>query len=539
MTAGALAAPLTRLRQGGRAAPLTAVGVLGLLGACAIWPVARLITLADPGAAGPALAPVVRSLLVAALVAVLTVAAALPLAYEAARAGRWVRRLASAVALLPLAAPPFLAPLGLGLLLGRDGVLARALGLSGSIPGYSVIVAAQIILCLPWAFVPLAGALRAVEPAFEEAAEVLGAGPFATLWSVTLRLARPGLVTAALLVFIQSLGDLASPWLLGGGLGLAATEIYGLGVREPNLPAAATVGLLLLALTASAFTLGLAGAWRRWWTGAWIGVPAPAERAAPAAVRRPLAFAAGTVGCGVALVVGAVLAAALAEWTGGGGSVAGRPRPVALAEGAGALARSLGLAAGAGLAGTALVLLMAYLVVRGLPGRGGARALLVTGLLPLAVPGPVLGLGYLAAFGAPSDAAGAAARLVAGVMIGALPVGLLVGLRAVAALDPAAEDAARGLGLGRLAVALRVLLPGLGGAARLMFLWFFAHGVGTVAAVAFLVPDRGTVASVLGLAAAGEQPGVAAALAVLLAGAVAAAAGLLWPRGHRRYRRAG
>jgi iron(III) transport system permease protein len=529
MTAGALAAPLAPLGPGRRAAPLTALGVLGLVGALAVWPVVTLISIADPSAVGGLLAPVARSLAVAALVAVLTVAAALPLAYGAARAGRRVRRLASTVALFPLFAPPFLAALGLDLLLGRDSALARA---AWSITGYPGVVLAQVVACLPWAFVPLAGALGAVEPALEETAEVLGAGPFATLWSVTLRLAHSGVVTAALLVFIQSLGDLATPWLLGGGVGLAAIEIYGLAVREPNLPAAATLGLVLLLLAGSAVGLGLAHPWRRWWASARVPVAIPTERAAPAAVRWPLALVAGVLGCAMALLTATVLAAALAEWTAGGWSGSGGTGLVTQA--AGSLGRSLGLAVGAGLAGTTLALLTAYLVVRRAPTVGGARVLLVAALLPLAVPGPVLGLGYLAAFGSPSSAAGVTAWLVAAATIEALPVGVLLGMRAVAAMDPAGEEAARGLGLGPWRVVARVILPSLGGAARLIFLWFFAHGLGTVAAVAFLVPDRWTVASVLVLATADGQPGVAAALALLITVVIGAAAGLLWPPGRRR-----
>jgi iron(III) transport system permease protein len=523
MTASVLAAPLALRGRGGRAAPLTALGVLGLVGAFAVWPVTTLIGIADPRAVGSLLAPVARSLAVAALVAVLTVAAALPLAYGAARAGRRLRRLALTMALFPLFAPPFLTALGLGLLLGRDGALTLA---AWSITGYPGVVLAQIVTCLPWAFVPLAGALGAVEPALEETAEVLGAGPFATLWNVTLRLARPGVVTAALLVFIQSLGDLASPWLLGGGVGLAPIELYRLAVREPDLPAAATLGLVLLVLTSGAFVLGLAHPWRRWWASARIPVAIATERAAPAAARWPVALVAGGLSGAMALLAATVLTAALSEW-----AVGGWPGP-----GGSGLVRSLGLAVGAGLAGTTLALLTAYLIVRRAPTGGAARVLLVAALLPLAVPGPVLGLGYLAAFGSPSSAAGATGWLVAALTIEALPVGLLVAMRAVAAMDPAGEEAARGLGLGPMGVVARVIVPSLGGAARLIFLWFFAHGLGTVAAVAFLVPDRWTVAPVLALATADRQPGVAAALAVLITVMIGAAAGLLWVPGRRRGR---
>jgi iron(III) transport system permease protein len=258
------------------------------------------------------------------------------------------------------------------------------------------------------------------------------------------------------------------------------------------------------------------------------------ERAAPAAARWPVALVAGGLSGAMALLAATVLTAALSDvggWPGQGGSGL-----VRLAEAAGSLGRSLGLAVGAGLAGTTLALLTAYLVVRRAPTGGAARVLLVAALLPLAVPGPVLGLGYLAAFGSPSSAAGATGWLVAALTIEALPVGLLVAMRAVAAMDPAGEEAARGLGLGPMGVVARVIVPSLGGAARLIFLWFVAHGLGTVAAVAFLVPDRWTVAPVLALATADRQPGVAAALAVLITVMIGAAAGLLWLPGRRRGR---
>jgi putative spermidine/putrescine transport system permease protein len=99
--------------------------------------------------------------------------------------------------MLPLVFPN--AALGVAFL----GLLAL-LGVGGT---YIGIVLAHCIITLPFAYRPILNALRKLDPALQEASMILGATPAKTLWSVTLPLLRPGLITAFLFCFIVSFDE--------------------------------------------------------------------------------------------------------------------------------------------------------------------------------------------------------------------------------------------------------------------------------------------------------------------------------------------
>jgi iron(III) transport system permease protein len=77
-----------------------------------------------------------------------------------------------------------------------------------------LLVVAEAILFLPFAVVALRATIGQIEPALEDSARSLGAGPLSTLWRVTAPIARPGFVAAAVLVFAFTLGDLSTPQVL-------------------------------------------------------------------------------------------------------------------------------------------------------------------------------------------------------------------------------------------------------------------------------------------------------------------------------------
>src|SRR5204863_506358 len=149
------------------------------------------------------------------------------------------KRFVSLMSLVPLISPPFLVSLAFILLLGRNGVVTRGLGLDWSIYGFTGIVASQVFTFLPQAYILLANVLGNIDASLEEAAENLGAGMLTTLGRVTLALARPGLASAALIVFILCMTDFGNPILIGGRYNVLATEIYAQVIGMNDFPAAA------------------------------------------------------------------------------------------------------------------------------------------------------------------------------------------------------------------------------------------------------------------------------------------------------------
>lgn len=513
--------------------------VLVLLAVFVVWPVLRVLAagLATPGGvtmgryverfvSWPLLGVLVRSVGVAAVSATVTVALALVVAYTVTRTTVPGRRLIARMSLLPLLAPPFLASLGLLLLLGRNGAVVQALGAGWSIEGFPGIVLAQIFTFLPHAYLLLTNVLGGIDSTLDEVAESLGASTLTTLRRVTLALAAPGLASAALLVFILSMTDFGNPMLVGGSYGVLTTEVFARVTGAGDVAGGATMTAVLMVPCLAAYLVNVS----------WLGsrsylTPGPAGRLAlrptPPALAWPCLALAGAIALAIPLLYGLVPLGSLVERWGSDWTPSLRHYAASPGVGVWPVWNSLRLAAGAGVAGTALALGTAYVVERRRPPAAGlVRSL---GLLPAALPGTAIGLGYALAFGvAPGAGAAAMWVLVASVVFREFPVAQLAAIQAVKEVEPAAEEAAEGLGASSLGVLRRVVMPLLTGGALSIFVYFFVNGMVTVTAVVFLVPPGSTLASVamLGQAATGT-PGAACALATIVVAIVAAAALLL------------
>ncbi|WP_430461181.1 molybdate ABC transporter permease subunit [Thalassolituus sp. LLYu03] len=146
---------------------------------------------------------------------------ATPLALWLARTRSWLKGPVSAVVALPLVLPPSV--LGFYLLLamgphGPVGQFTQALGL-GTLPfTFTGLVLGSVCYSLPFVVQPIQNALEALGKAPAEAAATLGAGPVDTFFNVTLPLARPGFITAAVLGFAHTLGEFGVVLMIGGNI---------------------------------------------------------------------------------------------------------------------------------------------------------------------------------------------------------------------------------------------------------------------------------------------------------------------------------
>jgi iron(III) transport system permease protein len=152
---------------------------------------------------GPA---TLNSVGVAVSAAVLAVVFSLPIAYLAVRSRGRLATVLERVTYLSFALPDLVAAIALAYAASH---LVHFL--YGSV---ALLVFADAILFVPFAVVALRATLGQVEPALEDSARALGAGPLRTLWRVTMPVARPGLVAAGVLVFALVLGDLATAQVL-------------------------------------------------------------------------------------------------------------------------------------------------------------------------------------------------------------------------------------------------------------------------------------------------------------------------------------
>ena len=506
-----------------------AVAILLLLLAFVVWPVLRVLATSLAGPEGLTLAHyaeffsswrlvriLVQSLLVAVVSTGITVAVALVLAYAVTRTDIPGKRFVSLMSLLPLISPPFLVSLAFILLLGRNGVITQALHLDWSIYGFTGIVVSQVFTFLPQAYLLLANVLGNIDVSLEEAAENLGAGPLTTLRRVTLSLARPGLASAALIVFILCMTDFGNPILIGGRYNVLATEIYAQVIGMSNFAAGATMSVVLIVPCLVAYLVNAS------WVGtrSYVTVSAGARAAArpmPPALRWPLFVLSGGVGLFIAVIYALIpLGSVVRHWGGDWSLSLDHYAFASSAEGAWPIWNSVRLAALAGTIGTVVALVTAYVVERTRP--PGRRAIEALSLLPVALPGTVIGLGYILAFNVPPLLlTGTIWILVTSVVFWKFPVAVLAGINALKQIDPAIEEAAISLGAGTVRTFARVVLPLLTGTAFSIFVYFFINGMVTVSAVIFLIYPGFNLGSVAILnQVENGYPGVACALGTII-----------------------
>jgi iron(III) transport system permease protein len=344
---------------------------------------------------------------------------------------------------------------------------------------------------------------------------------------VTLSLARPGLASAALIVFILCLTDFGNPILVGGRYNVLATEIYAQVIGMNDFASAATMSVVLIAPCVVAYLLNV------YWVGrqSYVTVSAAtktAVRATPALVRWPLAV----VTMAIALAIGTIyalipLGSFVRLWGSDWSLSLQHYRFASTVEGAWPIWNSVKLGIASGVLGTGIALIIAYVVERKRP--PGARAVEFLSLLPAALPGTVVGVGYILAFNVPPILlTGTIWILVTSVVFWKFPVAMLAAQNALKQIDPAIEEAAVSLGASSVRTFVRVVLPLLTGTAFSIFVYFFVNGMVTVSAVIFLIFPGFNLGSVAILAQVENgYPGVACALGTILLAIVIVAVLLL------------
>lgn len=220
-----------------------------------------------------------RTFLAAVIVSAVTVTLAFPYAYVLVRTPSAAMRKFLLIALfLPFFIGQVVRAYGWLIILGREGVINRGLGVIGLPPAdlifnYPAVIFGLIQYMLPFAILLIVPAIAAIGEDVERASEGLGAGWVATFRHVVIPMARPGLIGASVVVFTLTMTDFAMPEILGGGTtDFIASAIYDafFQLSNPGLGAALSIVLVTLgsAIVAGVFyvagtgTLGVRGGGR-------------------------------------------------------------------------------------------------------------------------------------------------------------------------------------------------------------------------------------------------------------------------------------
>lgn len=471
----------------------------------------------------------INTLWTAAAVTLISVAGGLGAAMVSERMAGRHRSLLRVAMLIPLAIPPFVAALGWTEAYGPNGIAARLFGLSlPGVYGPAGVVAVLAVEGVPFAYaVVAAGLATRSEPDLERAARASGATGRTAFVTITLRLLRPSLAAAGVLVFVTTANSFAVPQVLGVPAGFATltTRIYQqltFSADPAAFSAALVLALVLLAIPLVAAGLGdafLTGGAKRGGGGDGSNAWAPLRRG-------PVVAVCGYVVATTAIPLLALVLTALTRAAG----LPPTPPNMTLDN----FRQSLGGVAGAGLAHSlelAVVSAFGVLLMGGLVaalGRSGmARPLATVITATYALAGSGLALAILLAYGP------LLRYSLALILVAYLAKFWALGYRPIAgSADRLPRDlvrAARASGASPATSVRTVVIPILRPALAASWLLVFLAALHelTISSLLYAPGSETLAVAVLNLQELGDVT-VTAALAVLLTSLVLAAAGLLF-----------
>jgi iron(III) transport system permease protein len=445
----------------------------------------------------PAIASsITNSFFVSVVSMVVTVVLAFLYAYGLTRTAMRGRGLLRLAAMLPLFAPSLVQALAFIYVFGNNGVFTRATGINIGIYGAKGIVLAEVFYCFPHALLILVAALSATDARLYDAARTLGASPLKTFVTVTLPGVKFGLVSACFVVFTLVITDFGAPKAIGGKFSVMATEIYNQVSGQQNFTMGATVSVVLLAPAALAFVVDRLVQRRQY-----ALVTASSRPLRPE--KRPLADGALFAYCAtVALAIAGLYAAVLVyslvarwpyDWT-----PTLRHYAFDTAGGYTPLVNSVYVAGWTAVIGTALSFAGAYVVEKCRTPASGPLYLL--SILPVSIPGMVLGLAYIFTFNVPGSPLnrlyGTLAILVVSNVIHYFTVAFLTGTTALKQMDAEFEHVSASLGVPFYRTFWRVTVPLALPSIVGVSMYFFLNAMVTLSAVVFLVAPGTELAAV-------------------------------------------
>ena len=457
----------------------------------------------------------INSAILATVAGVLSTLLGLVFALVAQRGGKRYAGLVTVMSMLPVITPPFVLALALVVLFGRTGIVTAWLDDAFGIPrsrwiyGLPGVAIAQLLTFAPIAFMVLHGALRAISPALEEAAQTLRASRGRVFRTVTWPLLRPALAASFLLCFVDSLADFGNPIVLAGNYEVLSTKIYfAIAGAQFDPGRAAVLASVLLGLTMIAFYV------QQRWLGraSYVTVSGKGDGGIPAQLPRGLwrtcygiaaAWIVFTFACYAVIATGGFVkdigrgdmtpslrhfASAFSvdwgkfglQWSGSAWDSLFTTIEVA------AIAAPL----------TALIgLLSAYVVAR--HRFAGRTTFEFLTLVSFAIPGTVVGVSYIVAFNvAPLELTGGMAILVLCFVFRNMPVGVRAGIAALAQIDRTLDEASSTLRASTVRTLTAVVLPLLRPAILTTLIFSFTRAMTAVSAVIFLATAQYNLATV-------------------------------------------
>ena len=443
-----------------------------------------------------------NTLKVGFLVGILSTIVGLLFAYVEVYVKMWkfVGGLFKVVSMLPVVSPPFVLSLSMIMLFGKAGIITYfLLGMEdNSVYGFWGIVIVQTLTFFPVCYMMLKGLLKNIDPSLEEAARDMGASRSKVFLTVTLPLLLPGLGNAFLVTFIESIADFANPMIIGGSYDTLATTIYLQITGAYDKQGAAAMAVVLLCITLGMFIV------QKYYleakTAATLTGKASRGRMLidDRSVTVPLTLLCSLATIFVIMMYACVPIGALFptwgykftpltfKWFG---------QVFTKYKGLRAFRDSFVLSLIAAPITALLSMIISYLVVkRRFKAKGFIEAV---SMLAMAVPGTVLGVGYIRGFsggvfhtGFLQGIYGSAAILIIVFVVRSLPTGTRSGISALRQIDKSIEESAYDMGADSFKVFMTVTLPLIKDSFLSGLVTAFVRSITAISAIILLVTPQ-------------------------------------------------
>ena len=409
---------------------------------------------------------------------------------------KFMEGLFKVVSMLPVVSPPFVLSLSMIMLFGKAGIITRFLLkiYDNSVYGFWGIAIVQTLTFFPVCYMMLKGLLKNIDPSLEEAARDMGASRFKVFMTVTLPLILPGLGNAFLVTFIESIADFANPMIIGGSYDTLATTIYLQITGAYDKQGAAAMAVVLLAITLVMFIV------QKYYleakSTATLSGKASRERMliTDKSVTVPLTILCSALAIFVIIMYICVPFGAMFRTWGYDFHLTFKWFGLVFSKykGLKAFKDSFILSLISAPITALLSMIISYLVVkRKFKAKGFIEAV---SMLAMAVPGTVLGIGYIRGFsgglfgtGILQGLYGTGAILVIVFIVRSLPTGTRSGISALRQIDKSIEESAYDMGADSFKVFMTVTLPLIKDSFLSGFVTSFVRSITAISAIILLV----------------------------------------------------
>ena len=412
---------------------------------------------------------------------------------------KFTARLFQVVSMLPVVSPPFVLSLSMIMLFGKAGIITRyLLGIyDNSVYGFGGITVVQTLTFFPVCYMMLKGLLKNIDPSLEEAARDMGASRFKVFTSVTLPLILPGMGNAFLVTFIESIADFANPMIIGGSYDTLATTIYLQITGAYDKQGAAAMAVVLLTITMLMYLVQKYVLEKK--TAATLTGKTSRGRMLieDRSVTLPLTVLCSLVALFVIMMYICVPFGACFNTWGYDFTLTTKwfVRVFEKYKGLQAFRDSFLLSLASAPITALLSMIISYLVVkRNFKAKGFIE---FVSMLAMAVPGTVLGVGYIRGFvngvfgtGFLSGIYGSAAILIIVFIVRSLPTGTRSGISALRQIDKSIEESAYDMGADSFQVFMTVTLPLIKDSFLSGLVTAFVRSITAISAIILLVTPQ-------------------------------------------------